>query len=357
MFSKKIKTIFSGITFFMSVTIINALPGVYQTIPDNSGEFVYYKDTTFTRTSYVGAIFFDESTYGVRYYSPADSDNPQEKDITIYFTVDPTKKYIDMTGEKIIGEKYEYESEIINYLHDIVYEFTSRRQKEGNIGTGKTVQQDYMQFGGDVKIEFDSTVPVFNVKNIFSLDGKPLLVMVTSGIITNNSYNGFTQFKGIPAKIENSKSDFKFNKKARTNKIEYKKTDNHIQKVTLDDQWSPAADNFFQLSDYSMLVLDIIPCPAERQEEVYNSLKRKCIMGNSDTYPDLQNIKFEEKNGILQVSNIFFNAESKTFTKDYKIITKLKDGSIGVFTLSVYYGAYVNNSKYFDKIVKSYSIK
>jgi len=345
------------IVSIFSVISLNALPGVYQTISDTSGEFVYYKDNSFTRTSYVGVIYYDESTYGIRYYAPADENNPKEKDIAIYFTVDPTKKYIDMTGEKIIGDKYEYESEIINYLHDCVYEFTSRRQKEGNIGIEKVSQQDFMQFGGDVKISFDSTVPVFNIKGINSLDDKPLLTLVTSGVVSNAEFNSFAEFKGLPSKIEKSKGEFKTNKKAKTNKVEFKKTEAHVQKINLDDQWTPAAENFYQLSDNAMLVLDIIGCPAERQTEVLNSLKRKCLMGNSDAYPDLQNIKVETKGNTFKATNIFFNAESKTFTKDYKIITTLKDGSIGILTLSVYYGAYANNAKYFDKIVNSYSVK
>lgn len=37
---------------------------------------------------------------------------------------------MEFTGEKIQGAVSEQDTEIINYLHDLFYEFTSRRQKE-----------------------------------------------------------------------------------------------------------------------------------------------------------------------------------------------------------------------------------
>ena len=61
------------LTFFMifSLNCLFALPGVQQLLPDQSGQFVYYRDSSFDRESYVGIIYFDEATYGLRYFAPA----------------------------------------------------------------------------------------------------------------------------------------------------------------------------------------------------------------------------------------------------------------------------------------------
>ena len=50
-----------------------------------------------------------------------------------------------------------------------------------------------------------------------------------------------------------------------------------------------------------------------------------------------------------------FNNDSKSFTKDYKVLTKMEDGVYAIMTMTVFQGAYSRNSKYFDNILKSYS--
>ena len=74
-----------------------SLPGMIQYIPDNSGEYVYYSDKSFTRQSIVGFLYYDDSTYAVRYYAPADSKNKlMAKDITLYFSVDPEANHLEL---------------------------------------------------------------------------------------------------------------------------------------------------------------------------------------------------------------------------------------------------------------------
>ena len=47
-----------------------AVPGMVQYIPDFSGEYVYYSDRSFTRTSIVGFLYYNDSTYA---YTPSGS--------------------------------------------------------------------------------------------------------------------------------------------------------------------------------------------------------------------------------------------------------------------------------------------
>ncbi|MBQ2529281.1 MAG: hypothetical protein II547_03395, partial [Treponema sp.] len=51
----------------------HAVPGMVQYIPDTSGEYVYYSDKSFKRTSILGFLYYDDGTYAVRYYAPADT--------------------------------------------------------------------------------------------------------------------------------------------------------------------------------------------------------------------------------------------------------------------------------------------
>jgi hypothetical protein len=46
-----------------------ALPGIDEWMPTVSGEYVYYRDYTFTDETYIGFLQYDAGTYAVRYYS------------------------------------------------------------------------------------------------------------------------------------------------------------------------------------------------------------------------------------------------------------------------------------------------
>ena len=61
------KKIFLSITTFLLALSLFALPGITSKINDQSGQFVYYKDSSFARESYFGILIYDEGTYGVRY--------------------------------------------------------------------------------------------------------------------------------------------------------------------------------------------------------------------------------------------------------------------------------------------------
>ena len=116
------KSLFS-VLFFSLFSCLFALPGVTKKIPDLSGQFVYYEDKSFERESYFGIIFYDEGTYGLRYFAPSKTDvNPllPKKDIQILFSLDITKKYVELTGERIISAITPEDTDIINYLHDML---------------------------------------------------------------------------------------------------------------------------------------------------------------------------------------------------------------------------------------------
>ena len=80
--------------FLLSLLILNfsflifSMPGFESYIPDTSGDFIYYKDNSFVRESYVGILMYNESTFQVRYYAPVDKENKlPEMDIGILISI------------------------------------------------------------------------------------------------------------------------------------------------------------------------------------------------------------------------------------------------------------------------------
>ena len=113
---------------------LSALPGFSPSISDVPGEFVYYQDKTFERESYIGFLMYDEKTYAVRYYAPSDpKTSAPEMNVRVYVTLDPDAGHIELTGEKIISARTPDDGEIINYIHDMLYELNARRIKAGLI--------------------------------------------------------------------------------------------------------------------------------------------------------------------------------------------------------------------------------
>lgn len=348
---------------FSLCAVLSALPGVTQKIPDSSGQFVYYKDSSFERESYFGAVYFNDNTYGVRYFAPAKTDITPllpKKDIYILFTMDSSKNYVELTGERIMSAVSPEDTDIINYLHDMVYELSSRRQKAEEVESAISIEQVYEQFGGNVKINFDPLVPIFNIKTIQSIDGKSLLTLATAGQLLDSNDDSFTAFEGMPLKTSDSSHKFIQNKKAKKQEISYSKTDGLTQKITVDSQWSAIAENLYTLGSNAILALDIIELETSASEEnnsFIESLYRKVTLGSGEIYPYSELLKIKTKGSSTTFENLFFNDISKTFTRDFKVLTRLEGNRLAVMTLTVFQGAYKDNSKYFDKIIKSYSVK
>ena len=174
-----------------------AVPGIKPLVPDVSGQFVYYRDYTFPNEAYIGILHYDEGTYAVRFYSC--ENGKTLKDITIYVTMNTAADYIDLTGEKIVGTTGNQNIDILNYLHDFLYEFAGRRKKlnDRDFSDSVIVYDDYPQFGGSVKIEYDFYIPIFNVFNIQSESGETLFEAVCTGTLTSSNDKVFSDFKGI----------------------------------------------------------------------------------------------------------------------------------------------------------------
>ena len=175
-----------------------AVPGIKPLVPDVSGQYVYYRDYSFQDETYLGILHYDEGTYAARFYS-CKNDKPL-KDITIYVSMNASADHIDLTGEKIVGAALGTEDvDILNYLHDFIYEFAGRRKKlnDRDFSNPVIVRDDYPQFGGSVKIEYDFYIPIFNVARIQAEDGKTLFEAVCMGKLTSSSDKVFSGFKGI----------------------------------------------------------------------------------------------------------------------------------------------------------------
>lgn len=341
--------------FLFKFSLSFALPAVTPAVPDFSGQYVYYRDFGFEREAYIGILYYDETTYALRYYAPAvtDKKNPQpEKNIHILFKVDPEIRNLELTGERILTSVTPDDTALVNYIHDFFYEMTKRRQNVGEITEEKQDYQDYVQFGGNVTLFFNPLVPIFNLEKIVSVDKKTVLQIITAGQLISAEDDTFAEFKGIAEKFKDTTHKFKKDKKAKAVKVNYKATENSVElKAKLDSSWNAAAENFYTLNNIAVFTVNEVTSPQENQISV---LKRRLLLGGDSLYPNWTSQKIEQKNNGTLFTQISYHSEANSYTYDFKFLRDIDSKTVGLYTLTVFAGAYTSEKKYFDAIIKSF---
>ncbi|MCR4579317.1 MAG: hypothetical protein K5681_03100 [Treponema sp.] len=353
------KKIITSILGLLSLTIAaNALPGFTSYLADNSGEYVYYKDNTFTRESYVGMLYYDEATIQIRYYAPQDNVGMQpEKDIAILMTINPDASYWEMTGERILSTimPNTEDTDLVNYLHDILYEFSSHRQHADDIRERDVkIFQDYEQFGGSVAMLYDCTIPLFNIKGIYSIEGQAQLECVTTGQLKDSFDKSFEDFKGFPKREDKKDNKSKANKaKSKAKSVKYKFEN---QTVSLDSDWSQPMENFWMLGDNSMVTLGKVPSfdKDSNRNECY--IIRRLIESAQDSYTDFSSLLIKKNKNKIEISANIFQGNTEKYVISTKVLAKNKENNdFGYFSISTFENAWKENPSYYQKIIKSYS--
>ena len=354
--------IFVYVTLLFSTLF--ALPGFTPYLPDNSGDYVYYRDNSFERESYIGFLGYDDSTYQLRYYAPADKkDYLPEKNIQILFTINPDKPYLEMTGERIISAILPgtEDTEIVNYLHDMFYEFSARRIKadpvtpeeegyktvEGFWNNGSHVKQEFGQFGGNVTVVFDVLVPLFNIKKIVDPEGFEILTLETFGTLNSSTDYSFDDFKGIDIRAGNAGTVQQINSAAAE-----KEYDLDGKKIVLDENWTQSMQNLWLLGDAALMSAASIPMNQAMKDRFDWFVIRRLIMSSPDTYVDAPSISIRtDKNGYTILSNIC-QPKTQNSVKNYKILARNKSGSFDMLLLTAFQKDFTANRKYFENLIK-----
>ena len=347
------KLILSILTSILLTAAAIALPGFTSFIPDSAGEYVYYRDSSFTRESYVGILAYDDSTIQIRYFAPQDDTAMlPSKEIAILITVDPKSDFWNMTGEKIISTILPDtdDTDIVNYLHDLLYEFSARRISAGAVESDKlTLDQDFAQFGGKIALTFDARIPLFNIRTIANEKGEKVFDCVTIGTIKSSEDKSFEGFNGVSAPKPSVTKETRKTAKSKVCKFENRQ-------VTLDENWEQRMENFWTLGNDSLITMSELPKVSENKllNDLY--VQRKLLESTEGSYTDFQNCEIiytQAKDSYKLISTSYF-PESEINVCITKILTRNKEDGFDYFSISTYQEAYLKNPSYFDKIVKSY---
>ena len=338
------------LTFLFFPLLAYALPGFEPYIQELPGQYVYYEDKTFERKSYFGILQYDKKTFAARYYAPSDAkEKKPETEVEIYFSIDETANHFELTGEKIISGFTSEEAELVNYMHDMLYELSARRIKIGALSHNKISVQNseyFGQFGGYVTVLYDAIVPLFNVREVYQEEGSPEFFVVTTGQITGSGDKSFEKFKGFETNIKDSSHSMP---KLKNISEQSFVTEDGI-KVELDSAWSKAMDNVFMFGDAAFVSVGKIPVAP------IDFLHRQLLLSTGDSYLDLTSTEVRKDDNSLYISGLYYQPESKSWSRNFKS-SKKNESVYDFFTLTVYKNVYEKNPKYFQKILKANNYK
>ncbi len=349
------------IFFILLFTVLSffafAIPAVEDIIPTESGQYVFYRDYSFTTETYIGFLQYDEETFSIRYYAP--NATLGSSNIELAITIDPKADYILMTGEKIVSQVTMDDNTTINYLHDLFYELSARRKKIAfNATTASTRNnnsrqtllgkntivndEEYFQYGGSVTILYDYTIPIFNVRNITSKNtNSPLLQAVTMGQITDYTDTSFWDFKGFPS-------------------LPPKEHEEELSTQDLESLWDSDNSIFWFIDDDALLYsydteIDLNTFE-NKKYTIYDYFSRKLSLSTEQSYAYLPSQKISLQNGALVVTNVIYTAETGSFFLDTKILKEISSDESSIdFSLtglSAFYPFYYSNEKYFSNKIK-----
>ena len=334
-----------------------ALPGYTPFVPDTAGEYVYYRDYSFTHETYIGILNYDDTSYQIRYYTPANRDFAvPEKSIALLFSVDPEAAFFDMTGEKIITDidPYGDDVDILNYLHDILYEFSSRRIKCDELGAQPVIStQEYEQFGGQVEICFDSLIPLFNIKSIKNKqDGNIAFTCVTYGRIINAQDTSFEDFKGLlPSKPYHAPTVKKVKGKSK------KFTTQDGQTITLDSNWEQKMDNLWMFGEEASISIATIPGYFEDNDLNTLFVLRRITESTSGSYTDIENMELSKdpKKYITKVIAHISQPDNNKVVYVIKEITTNPSAQLNSYvSIAAFEDNFLEKSSYYTKLLKTF---
>lgn len=332
-----------------------AIPGITDYMPTESGQYVYYRDYSFSKETYIGFLFYNDLTLQVRYFSPyADIGSTS---IELLVSLNKEKNALELSGEKIISQTTEADVDVMNYLHTLLYEFSSHRKSQNSKNFAQSVKtkEDFYQFGGIVSIVYDYYIPVFNIKSITDSDGKLLFDAVKIGQIFDSSDNSFSTYSGHHISEAPEKVSYELNKKAKKGKINYSSLT-----AQLDAQWTQTTENIWTLGDAAILIVDTINFEgtpfADTKYTAEEYLTRMLLVTDSDTEIDFSQLKITKAKKTTRIDTVSYVPATNTKTHNCKYLIKVDDTTFKIVSLTAFENIYTENESYFNKIISSIKV-
>ncbi|MCR5699437.1 MAG: hypothetical protein K6G52_07325 [Treponemataceae bacterium] len=338
---KKLRRIFVVLVLLSLSASVFALPGIKEAFQTESGQYVYYRDYRLENPLYIGFLYYGEDTIQVRYLLKADGKNlVQDKSFSIFFSLDEKADHIELTGEKLPDGVTNDDSEIINYIHSVLYEFASMRKHSNDEDFSEifTKTHDVQYFGGPIQVTYDKQIPLFNIEAVDSIIGEKVFKAVTMGSINDNADLSFEKFPGF----------VDFPSQPKTKKLSEKK----LAAFVWED--SDQVPNLKTLGDNAVLwnlEMDIPESEITKRgvsvEEYFSRANQMSLNGSYAYLPEAK--CFKKGSSLICCYPLYSPSENDPFRYVVKVFEKT-ESAYALSIISTYYKFYWENKQYFDTL-------
>lgn len=367
------------------------------------GDWVVYRDRSWPTPTWVGFIYYGDSTWGTFLKTPS-----APSDVRILFRTESVEGKLLLTGQRIISTIAQSDVEAVNYLMGLLPEMwewsvaaragsasvsasspaipgagsgavnVDRACAESKTASGETrspllpaiftESRDLPDFGGDVALSWAGEIPVFGLESAMGAAGQALLGLERMGRAVSSD-DGFFDFEPLPDTAIHAATSPAAAGPAKAPSIAKDQPDDDVEirridglDLALGGQWTAYADNtFFMGNDAVLIVAAMDPQSlgpaASGVSAVPLALYGLFTRSNANAWEIPGHRILSGTLDRFRIENLFYDRETETLNRDIKfcVPTVAADGSltgVKIVSLSVRDAAYRANPGYFDGLLR-----
>lgn len=343
---------------------VSSASSVFSAFPASvSGDYVVYRDYTWEKPTWVGLLYYNDTTYGAFLVTPDTGSN-----VSMLFSAEILDGKMVLTGQNIISKITQDDVLAVNYLMRLLPDLYSWRMSSDNASylsgapvasvAGKAVvrsallpalvaqKRNLPSFGGDVSLVFAPEISLFGLRSITTAAGNSSLELARMGRVQSGGDKDFFAFKPIG----DVKGGTSLSVPAVL-KSESKTVDG--VKLNLDEQWTMIADNTFFLGNAAVIIVDTLDLSLMQipSENLPLSLVRLFSLSGLTSWSTPSELSMSGNAKKFRIVNLVYDVESGSLHRDIKTCIPSADGkTCAIASLSVSETAYRANSAYFDSL-------
>lgn len=340
---------------------------VFSAFPSGvSGDYVVYRDYTWEKPTWIGFLYYNETTYGAFVITPETGAN-----VSLLFSAEILDGKMVLTGQNIISRITQDDVLGVNYIMRLLPDLYSWRMGPDSaaftvnaptVTTGAvagkaavrssllpslvTQKRNLPSFGGDVSLVFAPEIPVFGLRGITSAAGKASLELARMGRVQSGGDKEFFAFKPMGAVKAGTVLSVPASRKSESKTVDG-------VKLNLDGQWTMVADNTFFLGDAAVIIVDTLDLSLMQipRENLPLSLVRLFSLSSQSSWTTPSELSVSGSAKKFRIVNLMYDVESGSLHRDIKACIPGADGkTCAIVSLSVSETAYGANAAYFDSL-------
>lgn len=319
-----------------------------------SGDYVVYRDWSWEKPTWIGFLFYDDSTWGAFIKTPATG-----SDVRLLFSTETLDGELVLTGQNIVSKITQEDVLAVNYLMKLLPVLYAWRNgpdsadavtvkesgRSGLLPPIATLASSDEMFGGAVNVTFAPEVPVFSIRSLSRTASRRVMTLERTGRVQSSDTEFFSFVTASDAKpgVALSLDAKRMTEKRAVDGIT----------LSLDGQWTMYADNTFFLGNAAALIVDTLDLSLMQipRENLALSLVGMFSLSSAESWVIPSSLAVEGTATRFTITNLIHDSKRGSLNRDIKTCIVSADGkTCTVISLSMSESAYQANKAYFSSL-------